>query len=81
MVTTHVASWRCAPIDGSLQGEALLCSGRCDRAREQLESVLRLDPEFVPTLVLLAEAWRARGEAEQAKITIEHAHAPPPTGS
>jgi tetratricopeptide (TPR) repeat protein len=62
-----------------LLGEALLRSGRPDQARQQLESVLRLEPEFVPALVLLAESLRALGESEQAKITLEHAYSLFPT--
>jgi tetratricopeptide (TPR) repeat protein len=62
-----------------LLGEALLRSGYPDRARQQLENVLRLEPEFVPALVLLAESLRALGESEQAKITLDHAYSLFPT--
>lgn len=58
-----------------LLGEALLKSGQLEPARRVLESVLQLEPEFVPAMTLLAEALRGLGEREQAQLTVDRAHA------
>ncbi len=62
-----------------LLGEALLKSGQLEPARRVLESVLQLEPEFVPALTLLAETLRALGDREQAQLTVDRAHALFPT--
>jgi tetratricopeptide (TPR) repeat protein len=58
-----------------LFAEALLRSGNPAASRDQLAHLLEVDPDFVPALVLLADAQRALGEREQSQATVQRAYA------
>ncbi|MFQ5601400.1 MAG: tetratricopeptide repeat protein [Candidatus Krumholzibacteriia bacterium] len=57
-----------------LLAQALLRGGNAQAAREQIEQLLDFEPDFVPALVLLAEALRALGERQEAQTTVERAY-------
>ena len=54
------------PLPRLLLAEAYLGTGNATAARDELEKYLQSEPDFVPALLLLSQAYTALGDAERA---------------